>query len=272
MHLSQALYRISTNVRFLTGSLLLPEHAAALAERLFLTPPRRSDASRLPESTFFDFLDAHASYVEYRGRNLASWRWGPLEERRRNGLVVLHDLLAGTPIHRKYWIIMGLLLGCVRDGGPIKWDRDADFGFLERDLPHFLAAAEVLRSRGFSLRPRQLNNDGSVTKWAFKRQGVKYEFFMFLERGDRLRWIYHSRKLQLELINELPRHELDEFELYGRRWLKPARPPLQRGARIRRRTRYPHPSADQHRRRHLQAGHVVRPPGRLCRTSGSGTT
>jgi pimeloyl-ACP methyl ester carboxylesterase len=71
--LAQNLTRISTNVRFLTGSLLLPEYAAALAERLFLTPPK----PRLPQSTFFDFLDAHAGYVEYRGRNLAAWRWGP---------------------------------------------------------------------------------------------------------------------------------------------------------------------------------------------------
>ena len=69
------LNRISTNVRFLTGSLLLPEYAAALAERLFLTPP----APRLPQSTFFDFLDAHSSYVDYRGRSLATWRWGPLD-------------------------------------------------------------------------------------------------------------------------------------------------------------------------------------------------
>jgi pimeloyl-ACP methyl ester carboxylesterase len=75
MHLSHELHRISTNVRFITSSLLLPEHAAALAERLFLTPPK----PKLPHSTFFDFLDAHASFVEYRGRNLASWRWGPLD-------------------------------------------------------------------------------------------------------------------------------------------------------------------------------------------------
>jgi pimeloyl-ACP methyl ester carboxylesterase len=73
MHLAHELHRISTNVRFLTGSLLLPEYAAALAERLFLTPPR----VKLPQSTFFDFLDAHAGFVEYRGRNLATWRWGP---------------------------------------------------------------------------------------------------------------------------------------------------------------------------------------------------
>jgi pimeloyl-ACP methyl ester carboxylesterase len=75
MPMSPALHRISTNVRFLTGSLLLPEHAAALAERLFLTPP----VARLPQSAFFDFLDARSSFVEYRGRNLAAWRWGPLD-------------------------------------------------------------------------------------------------------------------------------------------------------------------------------------------------
>jgi pimeloyl-ACP methyl ester carboxylesterase len=75
MPLAHELHRISTNVRFLTGSLLLPEYAAALAERLFLTPPK----ARLPQSTFFDFLDAHSGFVEYRGRNLATWRWGPAE-------------------------------------------------------------------------------------------------------------------------------------------------------------------------------------------------
>jgi pimeloyl-ACP methyl ester carboxylesterase len=75
MHLAHELHRLSTNVRFLTGSLLLPEYAAALAERLFLTPPE----PKLPQSTFFDFLDARSSYVEHRGRNLATWRWGSLD-------------------------------------------------------------------------------------------------------------------------------------------------------------------------------------------------
>jgi pimeloyl-ACP methyl ester carboxylesterase len=63
----------------LTGSLLLPEYAAALAERLFLTPPASAHGSRLPQSTFFDLLDAHSSFVEYGGRSLATWRWGPLD-------------------------------------------------------------------------------------------------------------------------------------------------------------------------------------------------
>ena len=75
MPVSHTLHRISTNVRFLTGSLLLPEFAAAFAERLFLTPPK----PRLPQSTFFDFLDARSSFVEHRGRSLATWRWGPAD-------------------------------------------------------------------------------------------------------------------------------------------------------------------------------------------------
>jgi alpha-beta hydrolase superfamily lysophospholipase len=70
--MNHALQRISTNVRFWTGTILLPEYATALAEKLFLTPPR----PRLPQSHFFDFLDARASFIEYRGRNLATWRWG----------------------------------------------------------------------------------------------------------------------------------------------------------------------------------------------------
>ena len=78
MPVSHALHRISTNVRFLTGSLLLPEYAAALAERLFLSPPAPRE-SHDAHSTFFAFLDARASFVEHRGRNLATWRWGPPE-------------------------------------------------------------------------------------------------------------------------------------------------------------------------------------------------
>ena len=79
MHPSLSLPQISTNVRFAATALFAPDLAGAWAERLFLTPPRMSDPSRLPVSTFFDFLDAHAGFVEFRGRQLATWRWGPLE-------------------------------------------------------------------------------------------------------------------------------------------------------------------------------------------------
>jgi len=152
---------------------------------------------------------------------IAQLRWGPLQERRARGLVYLHDTLAGTAFHRKYWVVMGLLLGYMRDGGPIPWDRDVDFGFLEQDLPQLMTALEEMRRKGFSPCRLQVNNDGRITKWAVRREGVKYEFFLFEQRGDRLRWYYHRRKPAIEVVNEIAAHGLDEFELYGRRWLQP---------------------------------------------------
>jgi pimeloyl-ACP methyl ester carboxylesterase len=73
----------STNVRFLFQTLarrlalrasaaLAPDLAGAWAEHLFLRPP----GSRAPESLFFALSDARSSYVEHRGRSLASWSWG----------------------------------------------------------------------------------------------------------------------------------------------------------------------------------------------------
>jgi hypothetical protein len=148
-------------------------------------------------------------------------RWGRLEERRRRGLIRLHGLLAATPFGDRYWMIMGLLLGCMRDGAPISWDRDSDFGFHDRDLPQFLAAMQMLRAHGYNLRPLQVNNDGRTTMWTLKHEAVKYDFFLFDRNGANIRWYCHQRKPPLELVNEVPAHGLAGFQLYGKRWLVP---------------------------------------------------
>ena len=73
----------STNVRFMfqtlmqraamrASSALTPDLAGAWAERLFLTPPK----PRYPDSSFFDLIDAHQSFVPYKGRLISTWRWG----------------------------------------------------------------------------------------------------------------------------------------------------------------------------------------------------
>jgi len=67
-----SLPKISTNVRFAASSLLFPELAGALAERLFLTPPRKGAMSAL------DLIDARSSLIEHKGRQIATWRWGSL--------------------------------------------------------------------------------------------------------------------------------------------------------------------------------------------------
>ena len=69
-----SLPRISTNVRFAASALLFPELAGAWAERLFLTPPRGRDAA-----TALDLIDARSSFVEHKGRAIATWRWGARE-------------------------------------------------------------------------------------------------------------------------------------------------------------------------------------------------
>lgn len=116
---------------------------------------------------------------------------------------------------------MGLLLGCMRDGAPIAWDRDSDFGFMAEDLPHFLGAVQLLREEGYNLRPPQVNNDGRTTMWTLKYEAVKYDFFLFDRNGANIRWYFHQRKPPLELVNEVPAHGLAGLELYGRRWQVP---------------------------------------------------
>src|SRR5918911_788593 len=71
MSASLSLPKISTNVRFAASALLFPELAGAWAERLFLTPPRAGGAAAA-----LDLIDARASLIEHRGRQIATWRWG----------------------------------------------------------------------------------------------------------------------------------------------------------------------------------------------------
>ena len=70
-----SLSRISTNVRFSASALLFPDVATALAERMFLTPPRARDAA----ASALDLVDARSSFLEHRGRHIAMWRWGSRE-------------------------------------------------------------------------------------------------------------------------------------------------------------------------------------------------
>jgi pimeloyl-ACP methyl ester carboxylesterase len=67
-----SLPRISTNVRFAALRWLSPELAGALAERLFLTPPRAKDAA----ASALDLIDARSSLLVHKGRHISMWRWG----------------------------------------------------------------------------------------------------------------------------------------------------------------------------------------------------
>lgn len=70
-----SLSRLSTNVRFSASALLFPDLATAVAERMFLTPPRTRDAA----ASALDLVDARSSFIEHKGRHIAMWRWGSRE-------------------------------------------------------------------------------------------------------------------------------------------------------------------------------------------------
>jgi pimeloyl-ACP methyl ester carboxylesterase len=72
---SLSLPRISTNVRFAASAMFFPELAGAWAERLFLTPPRNGGAA-----AGLDLIEARSSFVEHKGRQIATWRWGSRDE------------------------------------------------------------------------------------------------------------------------------------------------------------------------------------------------
>lgn len=138
-----------------------------------------------------------------------------------SGLVQLFDVLAKTRLHNRYWMNGGLLLGCIRNGGPLAHDYDADFSFWEEDMDVFLEGMDALKRNGFAERPFRKNKDGTRTKWAFRFKGVKYEFYLMRRVGGKMRWFSHAHKGTLELVNDAPIHGLNEIELFGRRWLNP---------------------------------------------------
>jgi len=82
MSAALSLPKISTNVRFAASALLFPELASAWAERLFLTPPRNGGAAAA-----LDLIEARASFLEHKGRHIATWRWG---ERDAPAVILAH--------------------------------------------------------------------------------------------------------------------------------------------------------------------------------------
>ena len=82
MSAALSLPKISTNVRFAASAVLFPELASAWAERLFLTPPRNGGAAAA-----LDLIEARASFLEHKGRHIATWRWG---ERDAPAVILAH--------------------------------------------------------------------------------------------------------------------------------------------------------------------------------------
>ena len=136
----------------------------------------------------------------------------------------LHDTIANTPLHNKYWVCGGALLGYVREGALLKHDPDIDFHVWRDDLPAFLDSVESLKQAGFKPWVIWRNIAGQITEYVYKYKGLHFEFFVADKvNGNTQSTLYDTVYIALEeFVFETPGCELDKFEFYNRTWLKPA--------------------------------------------------
>jgi phosphorylcholine metabolism protein LicD len=143
-------------------------------------------------------------------------------------LVLLHDLLQDSPVGDRYWMIGGLLIGCIREGRVLPHDsRDADFGFLREDREHLLASIRRLTDAGFHPLYCYRNNAGHPVEHSFRKDGALFEFFEHHDVQGCLRyWTFgtpaNGEELGVEVISQVAAYDLAPVEFLGRTWQKPA--------------------------------------------------
>jgi hypothetical protein len=135
----------------------------------------------------------------------------------------LNDALAASPLSGKYHLFGGLLLGMVREGGPLAHDPDADFFYREEHQPEMDAAIPHLVRAGFNKKRRCYSNDGRLCEYIFERDGASFDFICFRPSGgDWLRYIIFSGgKQPLQIEKRYPDCPHEWVSFLDRRWLVP---------------------------------------------------
>jgi hypothetical protein len=96
------------------------------------------------------------------------------------GIQSFHDALATVGV--RVWLQGGALLGLVRDGKPIGWDTDVDFGVFDDDWNSI--GVRALEDAGFRFTQYHVDDFGHYQS-VWMRDGVKYDLFHYHVRGDR---------------------------------------------------------------------------------------
>lgn len=150
----------------------------------------------------------------------------------------------------RWWLDYGLLLGHVRDGGFIPWDKDGDLGVLDEDLPRLLELQEAFEVRGHRFdymepgdgdefssgdyvrlqRSQKNNNTVEVFPWHLADDGLYHR--RRYASCDR----YKGREFPAERLLPLQRAEWEGLEVsvpadtewfcehrYGENWRQPLR-------------------------------------------------
>src|SRR5947207_6530455 len=138
-----SLPRISTNVRFTAARLLAPDHAGALAERLFLTPP----GPRLGAAAL-DLIDARSGLLAHKARQIATFEWG-WKSREAPAVVLAHGWGGHAAQMRSF--VFPLLAAGYR---VVAFDQPAH-GLSEGRLSSVVDFAEVLAALAAQVAPVQ---------------------------------------------------------------------------------------------------------------------
>lgn len=151
-------------------------------------------------------------------------RYVPAEARpMADGLQLLHDVLAGTGLHRRYWLFGGVVLGIVREGGLMAHDAvDVDFALLASDAWRFEAALPALFAAGFEPMFVFPGGDRPPTSWALRRGGLKFDFMLLEVAGDRFRYKNYALHggAPSYRVCEIPAQPLEDVRFLDRTWLK----------------------------------------------------
>jgi len=103
-----------------------------------------------------------------------------------------------------YWMTDGTLLGALRHGGFIPWDRDADLHIFKRDVDKLLGLKEKLQPYGIEMFPSR--DSGCMTAYfaLHSRSKVKYR----IPLGNR------KSAYNIAVIQIVPIHYIEEMDYY----------------------------------------------------------
>ena len=138
-------------------------------------------------------------------------------------LQLLHDVVAQTPMNGRLWVFGGLLLGWAREGDLLGHDcDDVDFAYLAEDADVFEGIFGTLEDAGFKLSLRYPGTTGEATEYAFRRDGIKFDFFCLKADDERFHYCSYGSLGGHLVVNhiQIPGQPLEEFRFLGRTWLK----------------------------------------------------
>ena len=142
------------------------------------------------------------------------------------GLNKLHAVLSESPLHKKYCIVFGALLGWAREGALLKHDDDVDFLFWQEDRDALEVAIDMLLVNGFQYERCWRNTKNEVTEHILTYRGLRFEFFGAHRVNGKAQFYafgkYHRGGQYFELLYEVTDFELTKFDFLGKTWLKPA--------------------------------------------------